>query len=154
MYYTIGEIARIMNVAPSTLRYYDKEGLLPFIERSSGGIRMFKKEDLSALEVIECLKQTGMPITEIRKFMDLCTKGDSTIEERLALINRQYEVMLEQQKQMMATIHMLQYKQWYYTIAREAGTCDVHKDMPLEMIPEEFHDIVQNEERDGDLSGQ
>ena len=45
MYYTIGEMARKLNVAPSTLRYYDKEGLLPFVERSDGGIRMFKDAD-------------------------------------------------------------------------------------------------------------
>ena len=147
MFYTVGEIARLLNVAPSTLRYYDKEGLLPFVERSSGGIRMFKEEDLSALEIIECLKKTGMPITGIREFMDLCMKGDSTIDERLALINRQYEVMLEQQKQMQATMHMLEYKQWYYTTAREAGTCDIHQNMPLENVPEEFRDLAQSAEK-------
>jgi DNA-binding transcriptional MerR regulator len=55
MIYTVGEMAKKLNVAASTLRYYDKEGLLPFLERSSGGIRMFKDEDLSGLKIIECL---------------------------------------------------------------------------------------------------
>ena len=65
MFYTIGEMARKLNVAPSTLRYYDKEGLLPFVERSSGGIRMFKDEDMEWLRLLGCLKKAGMPLREI-----------------------------------------------------------------------------------------
>ena len=66
MAYTVGEIAKMLHVAPSTLRYYDKEGLLPFVERSSGGIRLFKDSDFEWLSMIECMKQTGMPIREIK----------------------------------------------------------------------------------------
>ena len=62
MFYTIGEMAQKLNVAPSTLRYYDKEGLLPFVERSSGGIRMFKDEDMEWLRLLGCLKKAGMPL--------------------------------------------------------------------------------------------
>ena len=51
MVYTVGEMARLLNVPASTLRYYDKEGLLPFVERSSGGIRMFKDSDYEWLQV-------------------------------------------------------------------------------------------------------
>lgn len=57
MFYTIGEMAEKLKVAPSTLRYYDKEGLLPFVERSSGGIRMFNEKDFMWLTTIECLKK-------------------------------------------------------------------------------------------------
>ena len=85
MVYSVGEVAKQLNVAPSTLRYYDKEGLLPFIERSSGGIRVFKDEDLSWLKTIECLKKTGMPIKEIKHFIDCCMEGDSKIDERLSI---------------------------------------------------------------------
>ena len=70
MFYTIGGMARKLNVAPSTLRYYDKEGLLPFVERSSGGIRMFKEEDMEWLRMLGCLKKAGMPLKEIKSFMD------------------------------------------------------------------------------------
>ena len=86
MAYTVGEMAKILHVAPSTLRYYDKEGLLPFVERSSGGIRLFKDSDFEWLSMIECMKQTGMPIKEIKTFIDLCMAGDSTISEQLNLI--------------------------------------------------------------------
>ena len=64
MYYTIGEMAQKINVPPSTLRYYDKEGLLPNVARSSGGRRMFQDSDLEWLSVLTCLKETGMPIRE------------------------------------------------------------------------------------------
>ena len=67
MVYTVGEMAKKIGVAPSTLRYYDKEGLLPFVERSGGGMRMFMDSDLDWLRIIECLKRTGMPIKEIRQ---------------------------------------------------------------------------------------
>ena len=62
MYYTVGEMAKRLGVAPSTLRYYDQEGLLPFVERSEGGIRVFKESDYEWLQVIGCLKKTGMPL--------------------------------------------------------------------------------------------
>ena len=96
MFYTIGEMAKKMGVAPSTLRYYDKEGLLPFVERSGGGIRMFKDEDIEWLSIIECLKKTGMPIKEIKRFIDWCIEGDPTINKRLELIDRQRERVHEQ----------------------------------------------------------
>ncbi|HIS30251.1 MAG TPA: MerR family transcriptional regulator [Candidatus Limivivens intestinipullorum] len=145
MYYTIGEMARKLNVAPSTLRYYDKEGLLPFVERSDGGIRMFKDADFEWLSLIGCLKETGMPIKEIKYFMDLCTQGDSTIGARLALIERQRENVLEKITQMKETLHMLDYKKWYYETAREAGTCEVHQNRSKEDVPREFWDIMERE---------
>ena len=93
-------MAKKMGVAPSTLRYYDKEGLLPFVERSGGGIRMFKDEDIGWLSIIECLKKTGMPIKEIKRFIDWCIEGDSTINKRLELIDRRRERVHEQMAQL------------------------------------------------------
>lgn len=141
MLYTIGEMAKKVNVAPSTLRYYDKEGLLPFVERSGGGIRMFKDSDFEWLSIIECLKKTGMPIKEIKSFIELCMEGDSTIEKRLALIEQQREVVIDQMRQMQETLNMLNYKQWYYTTAKEAGTCQVPQMMPDEDIPQKFREV-------------
>lgn len=143
MFYTIGEMAKRLNVAPSTLRYYDKEGLLPFVERSDGGIRMFKDSDFGWLSTIECLKKTGMPIKEIKHFIDWCIEGDATIDKRLALINRQREAALQQLKQVQDTLDMLDYKRWYYETAKAAGTCDVHQNMPEEDIPEKYHVFIK-----------
>ena len=138
MLYTVGEISKRVSIAPSTLRYYDKEGLLPFVECSKSGIRMFKDSDLEWLSIIECLKKTGMPIKEIKKFVDWCIEGDSTIEQRLELIDRRKEAVLKQIEQLKQTLDTLNYKHWYYETAKEAGTCDVHKTLKDEDIPEEI----------------
>lgn len=138
MLYTVGEMAKKIGVAPSTLRYYDKEGLLPFVERSCGGIRMFKDSDMESINIIECLKKTGMTIKEIKQFIDWCREGDSTIEDRLALIDRQRENVLKQMEQLYRTLDTLTYKHWYYETAKKAGTCDVHKTMKDEDIPPEI----------------
>lgn len=141
MLYTVGEMAKKIGVAPSTLRYYDKEGLLPFVERSGGGIRMFKEDDLDWLSIIECLKKTGMPIKEIKKFIDWCTEGDSTIEQRLELIDNQREAVLKQIAQLHETLDTLNYKHWYYETAKKAGTCDIHNIIKQEDMPEDIREI-------------
>ncbi|AET68656.1 putative transcriptional regulator [Desulfosporosinus orientis DSM 765] len=142
MIYTVGEIAKKLNVTASTLRYYDKEGLLPFVERSSGGIRMFKDEDMLGLRIIECLKKTGMPIKDIKHFMDCCIEGDSTIEERLSIIKSQRDAVILQMKELHEMLGMLNYKCWYYETAKEAGTCAVHDDIRIENVPEEYHKFL------------
>lgn len=142
MFYTIGEMAKKLNVAPSTLRYYDKEGLLPCVERSRGGIRMFKDEDVEWLQVLGCLKKAGMPLKEIRSFMDLARRGDSSIDQRLELIEKQRQSVLDQQRQLEDTLLMLDYKRWYYQTAQQAGTCAVHDEMPLNQVPERFRPLM------------
>ena len=147
MFYTIGEMARKLNVAPSTLRYYDKEGLLPFVERSSGGIRMFKDEDMEWLRLLGCLKKAGMPLKEIRAFMDWSRQGDATIGRRLNLIEKQRQSVLDQQKQLEETLLMLDYKRWYYQTAQEAGTCAVHDSLTPEQVPERFRALMAEWEK-------
>ena len=140
--YTVGEMARQLNVAPSTLRYYDKEGLLPFVERSGGGIRMFKDSDLEWLSSIECLKKSGLSIKEIKVFIDWCIEGDATIQKRYELIERRRQVTMEQIQQLQDTLTMLDFKKWYYETSLEAGTCSIHKDESIYDIPEEFREVV------------
>ncbi len=143
MYYTIGEMAKKLHAAPSKLRYYDKEGLLPFVERSKGGIRMFSENDFEWLSIIECLKKTGMSIKDIRTFIGWCMEGDSTIEQRLELIERQRDAVLLQMEQVQETLDTLNYKKWYYETARDAGTCSVHDTLTMEEIPEKYRTIKE-----------
>ena len=75
MIYTVGEMAQKLGVPASTLRYYDKEGLLPFVERSSGGIRMFRENDFEWLQVIRCMKKAGMSIKDIRQYIEFSMQG-------------------------------------------------------------------------------
>ena len=67
--YTIGQISEMFQLPISTLRYYDKEGLFPDLERSSG-IRRFSEKEIEALRVIECLKKSGLEIKDIKLFME------------------------------------------------------------------------------------
>ena len=103
MLYTVGEMARMLDVPASTLRYYDKERLLPFVMRSSGGIRMFQESDVEWLRVIACLKSAGMSIKDIRTYIELAMQGDSTIDARLALFQKQREALLAQMAQLQQT---------------------------------------------------
>lgn len=139
MIYTVGEVAKQLNIPASTLRYYDKEGLLPFVERSGGGMRMFKDEDLSWLKTIQCLKKTGMPIKDIKYFIDCCMEGDSKIDERLSIIKSQRNAVIKQMEEMQEMLDMLNFKYWYYETAKEAGTCAILDNMPTEDVPKEYH---------------
>lgn len=141
MFYTVGEMAKIAGLTTSTLRYYDKEGLLPEIERTSGGIRMFREEDIEWLNIIGCLKKTGMSVKEIKMFVDWVKEGDSTIEKRLELIDRQRQAVLNRIENLHATLDMLEYKHWYYSVAAKAGTCAVHKTLSEEDIPQNICEI-------------
>jgi DNA-binding transcriptional MerR regulator len=145
MLYTIGEMAKKMKVAPSTLRYYDSEGLLPFVERSSGGMRVFKERDLGALEIIDCLKRTGMPIKNIKAFMDYSMEGDSTIDKRLEIILNQKTKVVEQIKELEDMLNMLNYKEFYYETAKREGSCKYAYEMPLEDIPKKFHKYIHRD---------
>lgn len=141
MLYTVGEMAKRLGIAPSTLRYYDKEGLLPFVERSGSGIRMFKDSDYEWLQIIECLKKTGMQLKDIRVFVEMAMEGDDTIEPRLALIRQQREAVLAQIEALQETLRTLDFKCWYYETAKAAGTTDVPREMPLDQLPEELRAV-------------
>ena len=141
MVYTVAEMAKLLGVTASTLRYYDKEGLLPFVERSSGGIRMFRESDIEWLRVIECMKKAGMSIKDIRQYIELALKGDDTIELRLMMFRRQKEVLQQKMAEMQHTMAMVEYKCWYYETAKAAGTVEVPQNMKESDVPKQFHDI-------------
>ena len=141
MYYTVGEMAKRLGVAPSTLRYYDQEGLLPFVERSEGGIRVFKESDYEWLQVIGCLKKTGMQLRDIKTFIEMAMQGDQTIEPRLALITKQKESVKAQIAELEETLRTLEFKEWYYNTAKENGTTSVPRNMTLDELPKEFREV-------------
>ena len=138
--YTIGQVAAMFQLPISTLRYYDKEGLFPYLKRKAG-IRWFSEQELEALRVIECLKKTGMPIKGIKKFVDWCMEGDATIAQRLELIDRQRDEVLSQLAKLNETLDILNYKHWYYETAKAAGTCGIHNTLPESEIPPKILEI-------------
>ena len=141
MVYTVGEMAKLLGITASTLRYYDKEGLLPFVERSSGGIRMFQESDFEWLQVIGCMKKAGMSIKDIRQYIEMALQGDETIGPRLAMFRHQREALKQQMEELQRTMQMVDYKCWYYETALEAGTVDIPQSMELSQVPEEFREI-------------
>ena len=85
MNYTIKKVSQMTGLSIPTIRYYDKEGLLPDLQRKESGYRVFSDRDLEAIDLIECFKESGLTIREIRHFMSLVRQGDVTLEERLAI---------------------------------------------------------------------
>ena len=129
--YTIGQISKMFNFPISTLRYYDKEGLFPNIERSSG-IRKFSESEIEALRVIECLKKTGMEIKEIKQFMDWCSEGPSTYEKRRDLFEARKNTLEKQMSDLQKNMAMIQFKCWYY----EQALADGNEDRLNAIIPD------------------
>ncbi len=121
MTYTISEVARMMGVAPHTLRFYDQQGLLPFVDRVNGR-RVFKDEDFAWLHIINCLKNTGMSIKDIHTYIELCGKGDQTLIERQAIIVHQKELVEKKIKELESNLEVLASKMKYYDEAIKAGT--------------------------------
>ena len=137
MLYTVGEMARETGIPASTLRFYDKEGLLPFVERTGGGIRMFTDADREALTVIECLKRSGLSIREIRAFMEMCARGDESLGERRALFEARRDAVREEIDRLQRTLDVLEYKCWYYETAEATGAEEAVRALPGNEIPEE-----------------
>lgn len=138
MYYSIGEVASSANIAVSTLRYYDREGMFPDMKRSNGGIRVFSEKEVNTIKVIECLKATGMSIKDIKTFLDWCQEGDASLQKRRDMF---YERLLQVTRQMEAlqqTMNTIRYKCWYYDTALLAGTEEKVRDLPAEEIPEKL----------------
>lgn len=136
MPYTIGEVARKVGITASTLRYYDKEGLLRQVARTQGGVRAFTDADLETLRMIECLKSTGMPIRDIRQFMDWCQAGDSTLERRREMFHERRQLVLQQMEELRRTLATIEYKCWFYEQACKLGSSEAAKAIPPEEIPE------------------
>ena len=121
MSYTISEAAEKTGLPPSTIRFYDKEGLLPNIKRKNG-IRVFEDMDLRLMGLLTCLKNTGMPIKRIRDYVELTSKGDETLQERYEIIKAQRQFVLDQIEQLQYYLEELDFKDWYYNKALAAGS--------------------------------
>lgn len=126
MSYTIKEAAQIMNLPPTTLRFYDREGLLPFMERLESGYRIFSENDLAMLRIIECLKKTGMSIKEIRQFTDWAREGDKSLHRRYELFLERKRIVENQIAELHKNLELIKHKCWYYETAIEAGTEKIH----------------------------
>lgn len=110
MTYTIATAAQKTGLSVYTLRYYDKEGLLPYVDRSQSGIRQFKDSDFDWLRIITCLKDTGMPLKQIKEYIELGMIGPSTTLERLDIMKSHRMAVLEKMSQVQKNLETIDYK--------------------------------------------
>ncbi|SFM08922.1 DNA-binding transcriptional regulator, MerR family [Paenibacillus sp. 1_12] len=96
--FTIKEASEKLNCPAHTIRFYDKEGLLPNIRRDDKGNRLFDKKDLDWIRLMTCFRATGMSIAGIREIVELAMQGEETIAQRRAiLVAHQSEIVKKQQ---------------------------------------------------------
>ena len=141
--YTIGQVSEMFNLPISTLRYYDKEGLFPGMERQSG-IRKFSERELEALRVIECLKKSGLEIKDIKQFMAWCVEGASTYPNRKELFETRKSIVEAEMMKLQKTLDMLKFKCWYYETAIRDGNEERLNEMAPDRFPKEIQGLYDN----------
>lgn len=122
--FTVKEASEIMGISPHSLRFYDKEGLLPTLSRTESGRRMFSYEDLEWVYNIQCWRSTGMPLAEIRRYIGLLREGKETLEERFEIILQQRDRAIEEAKAARERVKILQYKVNWYEALRQGADPD------------------------------
>ena len=113
-WFTIKQAGEKTGLTEHTIRYYDKEGLLPQLKRTQTGIRKFSDNDIEWLGLICCLKNSGMPIEKIKRFMHLCLSGSKTNEERKALLEEHRQYILHQKEVLEKSLSTVNYKIDHY----------------------------------------
>ena len=141
--YTIGQVSEMFHLPVSTLRYYDKEGLFPSMQRQSG-IRKFGETEIEALRVIECLKASGLEIRDIKKFMEWCAEGPSTYGQRKELFETRRAAVEEEIARLRKTLDMLKFKCWYYETAIRDGSEDKLKERIPDGLPSDIKKLYDN----------
>lgn len=112
--YTIKEVAEMMNVSEHTLRFWSKNGFIPDIIRNRNNIRLFSEHTLGWVKIIKCLRNVGVDLKSVKKYIDLCLVGDSTINERYEIILETKRKALEQMEDLKKQLELLDYKENYY----------------------------------------
>ncbi len=112
--YTIKEVAQKMDVSEHTLRFWAKSGFFPFVKRNENNIRLFSDNDLGWVKIVKCLRSVGTENKAIKKYIDLCIIGDSTIQERYDIIRSTKKKALQQMKELRQQLDLLDYKEKFY----------------------------------------
>lgn len=119
MNYTISQVAKKFNLTPYTIRYYEKEGIFS-IQRTEKGIRYFTDSDLEDLTMVCCLKDTGMSIKDIKKFFDLCSQGNKTIEQRICIFTFHREHIFQELEVLHKHLSKIEEKiKWYKSYIKQ-----------------------------------
>ena len=117
----IAEVSEKYGIPQDTLRYYEREGVIPAIKRGNGHIRDYTEEDCKAIQFAQCLKAAGFTVEDIVEYNRLFALGDVTILDRLALMQRKRDDLLEQQAALEKALKLLEHKIFCYERAVETG---------------------------------
>lgn len=120
--FSIGEVVKQTGLSAHTLRYYEKEGLLPFVTKNSSGLRVYTTNDLRWLSMIECLKDSGLQIKEIRQYIEWFRQGDSTLQQRLELFQNRRKALEAEISRMQTVMNKITFKETLYTTALKLGS--------------------------------
>jgi DNA-binding transcriptional MerR regulator len=113
MNYTISQVAEKFHIESHTLRYYEKEGIIS-PQKTERGIRYFTPSDVEQIEMVCCLKSTGMSLKDIKKYFDLCSVGDETLDQRMEIFTSQREHILSEIEGLHKYLAKIEGKiQWY-----------------------------------------
>lgn len=145
--YTIGQVSEMCGLPISTLRYYDKQGLFPKMERVAG-IRQFNGREIEALRMIDCLKKSGLEIKDIKQFMDWCAEGPSTYPQRKELFEKQRKTVEAEIEHMNRVSDMLKFKCRYYEQALKDGNEDRLRSIIPDGLPKDIKKAYENAHRD------
>ena len=125
--YSIQDVSKKTGLSTHTLRYYEKEGLISGVERSQGGFRQYTDEDLERLGLICCLKNTGMSIQEIARFVQLTHEGDHTLKERVQMLKNHREQVIERIEEMQKHLDKVTWKINFFSEKLRAYEAEIEK---------------------------
>lgn len=146
--YSIGEMAQRLDTSASTIRFYEKKGLLPRIKRDENGVRVFDEQDEMVLRVVFCMKKCGMPIESIKEFVALFCDGNGkdNFMSRYDLI-RAWQVELDNKITELETMRdIVQFYVWYNYTASQTDDLQALRQMELDNIPDRMrrlNDVYQ-----------
>ena len=107
---TIAKVSKQYNISADTLRYYERIGLIPPVNRNKNGIRDYTDEDCKWVDFIKCMRSAGLPIEALIEYVTLFRQGNSTIEARKEILIEQRGILEEKINFMTATLERLNYK--------------------------------------------
>jgi DNA-binding transcriptional MerR regulator len=107
---TIAEVSEKFAISQDTLRYYERIGLIPGVNRNKSGIRDYTEEDCNWVEFIKCMRGAGLPIEILIEYVRLFQQGDETIKARKGLLIEQRKQILARMESMKKTLERLDYK--------------------------------------------
>ena len=112
--YTMMQVCRELNMTYQTLKFYCNEGLVPNVKRDDNNRRIFDEKDVKWIKDLSCLKKCGMSIQEMKKYLELCLQGESTIIPRKEMLKKKHEELRAHIKELEDSVAYIDWKQNFY----------------------------------------